>query len=763
MAIRSQSVGESAGRVDGPDKTTGRGKYVIDAALPGMLWCKILRSPYAHARVVRIDARRALALPGVHAVLTGEDVRGLRTGNIREDEPVLSSWDRVRFIGDKVAAIAADDEDIAQKALDLIEVDYEPLPAVFDASEAAQADAPVLHPEFNTYRRVTEMDAPGNVWERVTHDWGDVAQGFNAADLIVEGTYRTPKNHQLYLEPHTCLVSIDDNERVQVWVTSQAPTAKRVSLARLMGIPRDRIRINVAYLGGSFGGKGDATGVVLCYLLAKKTGRSVKFAMDYSEELAAMNPRHAAVIDIRAGVRRDGVITAWEAKGTFETGAYAGYAPPGLLGPQTVEPYAIENVRITSQSVYTNVVPAGYFRGPGQFQGSFASESHLDVVARRLGLSPVDLRLAKIRRASLRSAAGHETSADPTWPARLEEAIHVAVDRSDFYDSKPAHVGSGMAVAMAGTGGMDGHAEIHLLGSGRIVAHLPTSDPGVGLATVLSQVVAEELGIPMNRVQVEPWSTDDSPNDGGFGGSRGSRVTTVAGYQAAQDLKVKLARLAAEFFGWNEERISFRGGRLVDNATGQSRPIEEIAERLGSAVIGRADTYEADGEGIPSFAVHVAEVEVDQETGAPTVRRYTAVHETGRVLNPVGFAAQIEGGLVMGLGHALTEELAIDRSDGRVTNPSLADYKVPTARDIPPLDTFVLESDAGHGPYRVRAIGDIPIIAPAPAVANAIDDAVGVRLADLPATAEKIRALLHPPGSGLRKGEVADHSPAAAG
>ncbi|MDA1096690.1 MAG: xanthine dehydrogenase family protein molybdopterin-binding subunit, partial [Chloroflexi bacterium] len=734
MANRSQGVGDSVGRVDGPDKTTGRGRYVIDAALPGMLWCRILRSPYSHARVVKIDASRALALPGVHAVLTGEDVRGLRTGNLREDEPLLSSWDRVRFIGDKVAAIAADDEDIAQQALDLIEADYEPLPAVFDASEAAQADAPVIHPEFNTYRRVEAMKTPVNVWERVTHGWGDVAQGFGAADLIMEGTYRTPKNHQMYLEPHTCLVSIDEDERVQVWVTSQAPTAKRVSLARLMGVPRDRIKINVAYLGGSFGGKGDATGVVLCYLLAKKTGRPVKFAMDYSEELAAMNPRHAAVIAIRAGVRKDGIITAWEATGTFETGAYAGYAPSGLLGPATVEPYAIENVRITSQSVYTNVVPSGYFRGPGQFQGSFASESHLDVVARGLGMSPVDIRLANVRRASSQTALGHETSADPRWPARLEETIRVAVGRSGYYDLKPAHVGRGIAVAMAGTGGMDGHAEIHLFGSGRIVAHMPTSDPGVGLATVLTQVVAEELGVPMSRVRVEPWSTDDSPNDGGFGGSRGSRVTTVAGYQAAQDLKVKLARLAAEFFGWNEERISFQRGRLVDDVTGQSKRIEEIAERLGSTMIGRADTYEADGEGIPSFAVHVAEVEVDPETGAPTVRRYTAVHETGRVLNPIGFAAQIEGGLIMGLGHALTEELSIDRSDGRVTNPSLADYKLPTARDIPPLDTFVLESDAGHGPYRVRAIGDIPINAPAPAIANAIDDAVGVRLTDLPAT-----------------------------
>jgi CO/xanthine dehydrogenase Mo-binding subunit len=739
----SRIVGEKTGRIDGPDKTTGRGKYVVDAALPDMLWCKILRSPVAHARVVRIDTTQALAVPGVHAVVTGEDVRDMRTGNLRDDEPLLASWDRVRFIGDKVAAVVADDPDIAQRALNLIDVEYESLPAVFDAEEAALPGAPIVHPDSDSYRRFEPMEEPGNVWERVVDETGDLDRGFEEADTIVERTYRTPKAHQLYLEPHTCLVNIDHDERVQVWVTSQSPTAKRVSLARMMGIPRDQITINVAYLGGSFGGKGDATGVMLCYLLAKKTGRPVKFIMDYAEELATMNPRHSSVIRIRAGVKWDGRITAWDATGTFGTGAYAGYAPDGsLLGTHTIAPYSIENARLTALKVYTNVVPSGYFRGPGQYQSSFASESHIDVIASELGMSPLDVRLVNIRETSSGGLyPSGQQAKDPTWKQRLEAAISEAVEASGYLHETPTNVGRGMALAMSGTGGMDGHAQIQVFESGRIVANMPTSDPGVGIATILAQIVAEELDVPIERVQVAPWSTDESPNDWGFGGSRGARMTSIAGYEAAQDFKNNTARLAAEFFGWNEERITVRSGSLVDESSGDSTTFEEIASRVGAPVSGRADVYEEE-DSVSSFAVHVAEIEVDPETGAPKLTKYTAVQETGRVLNPVGFTSQIEGGVVMAIGHALTEELVFDPSDGRVINPSLADYKIPSEPDLPPIQTVVLDSELGHGPYQVRAIGDIPIVVPAPAVANAIAEAIGVRVTELPATAERIRGAL---------------------
>ena len=739
MTSEPRVIGTAAGRVDGPEKTTGLGKYVVDAALPEMLWCKVLRSPVPHARVTRIDASRALELPGVHAVVTGEDVRDIRTGNLRDDEPLLASWDRVRFIGDKVAAVAADDADTAQRALDLIEVDYEPLPAVFDAEEASRPEAPVIHPDFNDYRRIEHLEEPSNVWERIVNESGDLERGFGEADVIVERTYSTPKAHQVYLEPHACLVAIDAEERVQVWVTSQSPTAKRVSLGRAMGIPRDQIKINVAYQGGSFGGKGDATGVVLCYLLAKKTGRPVKFVMDYAEELGTMNPRHSSVLRIKAGVKRDGTITAWEATGTFATGAYAGYAPgESLLGTHTVAPYGIENVRLTATKVYTNVVPSGYFRGPGQYQSSFASESHMDAIADELRLSPLDIRLVNIRRETDGSLypSGQQVG-DTTWRSRLESAIDAAVKTSRYLAEKSPHTGRGIALAMAGTGGMDGHAQVRVLESGQVIANMPTADQGVGIATILAQVVAEELGVAIDRVTVEPWDTDDSPPDWGFGASRGARTTTIAGHEASLDLKTNLARLGAEFFGWDEERISFRGGRLVDEASGTEVALEEIARRVGAPVSGRADIWD-DEDSVSSFAVHVAEVEVDPETGAPTLRQYTAVQETGRVLNPVGFTAQIEGGVVMAIGHALSEELVFDPSDGRVINPSLAEYKITGSRDIPRIETVVLDSELGHGPYQVRAIGDIPIVVPAPAVANAIADAAGVRVTTLPATSERI-------------------------
>ncbi|MBI4235908.1 MAG: molybdopterin-dependent oxidoreductase, partial [Chloroflexi bacterium] len=316
-------VGQPTARVEGRDKVTGQGKYAIDVAPSGTLWCRFLRSPYPHARVTRLDISRARTLPGVRAVLTGEDVRGLRGGNVYVDEPLLASWDKVRFIGDKVAAVAAEDEDIAEEALALIEVDYEELPALLSVEEAMGPDAPLLHPDFNAYRGVQPLESLSNVYGVTRHEWGDLERGFAEADLIVERTYTTPRMHQAYLEPHSATVLIDAEGRAQVWISNQAPTARRVHLARLMELPREEIVINVSYIGGAFGGKLDPSATVVCYLLAKATGRPVKYVMDYSEEFAAMNPRHPSTIRIKAGVKRDGTLTAWEAEGYFATGAYA--------------------------------------------------------------------------------------------------------------------------------------------------------------------------------------------------------------------------------------------------------------------------------------------------------------------------------------------------------------------------------------------------------------------------------------------------------
>jgi CO/xanthine dehydrogenase Mo-binding subunit len=740
-----ETVGKSTRRLDGPDKVTGHAIYAIDVAPADTLWCKFLRSPLPHARVTRFDASRALALPGVHAVLAGDDLQGLRGGNIFVDEPLLSSWDKVRFIGDKVAAIAAVDEDTALMALDLIDVEYEELPAVFDPEEAAKPDAPLIHPEFNSYRNVVPIENLSNAFNVVRHEQGDIDLGFSQADLIIDKTYSTARVHQGYLEPHACTVLVDEQDRLQAWVSTQAPMARRVHLARLVGLERPAVILHPVNVGGGYGGKLDVTGVAVCYFLAKKTGRPVKFVMDYDEELMAMNPRHPSKFHIRAGVTQDGVITAWEVESFFATGGYAAYAPVPPFGEMSgrgmVESYEIPNLRVVSHQVYTNTVPGGYFRAPGGVQATFAGESHMDSLARAVQMRPHEFRIQNLRVHDKRGAQ-QELPADRH--DRFVETVRTAIEASRYSEPRPEGVGRGIAISEHGQIGFEGHVEVSIEQDGRILARMSTFDPGMGTGTVLAQVVAEELGVNPERIRVEPWSTEDGPRDQGVGGSRGTRVTTIAASEAARDLKTNLLRLAAEFHGWNEETATVRGGMIVNGSSGEQVAMETIPTRAGTPVMGKGDIDEGMSPAYSSAVAHVAEVSVDRDSGQVTLLRYTAVHETGQVINPVGFEGQIEGGVSQGIGQALTEELLVD--DGRVINPSFADYKFPSVADAPEFKSIVLDSPVGHGPYNVRGVGEAPITMPAPAIANAIEDAVGARVTDLPITAEKVLTTLKESG-----------------
>jgi CO/xanthine dehydrogenase Mo-binding subunit len=692
---------------------------------------------------------KARNFPGVHAVLTGADVEGLRSGNMIVDEPLLASWDRLRFIGDEVAAVAADDSDIAEQAIALIDVEYDELESVVTPRDAMRPDAPILHPEFNNYRGATQLDEPTNEYGPTVHAWGDLEQGFAAADVVIERTYTTPRMHQVYLEPHTSTVVIDEDGQVEVWTSTQAPTARRVHMARLMDLAREDVHINFAHVGGAFGGKFDVSAAVICYLLAKLTGRPVKYVMDYAEELSAMNPRHASEIRIKAGIKRDGTLTAWDAEGWFPTGGYAGYAPVpalgGLLGTTMVNSYQIPSVRIVGHQTYTNTVPGGYFRGPGIIQALFASESHLDVLAREIEMDPLDLRLANAI-TSGEQVVDHETwrpqsapTADDYQRVRLSETLQRAAEAAGYHDPRPGNVGFGLAVHEAIDTGFDTHAAVNIMGDGSIIANMSVFDPGVGAGTMLAQIVAEELGVEPEDVQVVPWDTR-GPRDWGVGGQRGARTMTKAAFDASVDARDSIGRLAAEYFGWAEERLRFTGGKVIHEPTGDSVELREIAARNGDAIVGNGSTDEPRESPYVSFAVHVAQVNVDTETGQVDLVRYTAAHETGRVINLTNFEGQIEGGSIQGIGHALTEDLQVE--DGRVTNPSLAEYKIPTIRDIPNLQTLILDSEVGNGPYNVRGIGDMPIVLAPAAIANAIADAVGVRVDSLPLTAERVHAAL---------------------
>jgi CO/xanthine dehydrogenase Mo-binding subunit len=745
--VAFQVIGRPAPRFEGAEKVTGRAKYAADISLPGTIWGKTLHSPYAHARIVRIDTAAAKKLLGVHAVITGADTRdGGLWGRGVKDAPVLA-YDRVRYIGERVAAVAADDEEIAQRALDLIEVEYEEWPAIFDPVEALQPDAPILHPDFNSYFGFKyKQETPSNIHLQTHLERGDVERGFAEADLIVENTYVTQRQSQGYLEPHALLVHIDPADgRVHVWHCNKVPHHTRGALAVAAGIPEERIVFHPTYIGGDFGGKGNSRITPIAYYLAKASGRPVRMISDYLEEFLAGNPRHHVIITLKSGVKRDGTITAHQVNYLVNTGAYAAFKPYGAIGGanQAAGPYRIPNCRIDSTFVYTNLVPGGFVRAPGEPQGVWAIESHIDEIARRIGMDPADFRLKNLI---------VEGEAAP-WGERFEhirakETLQAALDAAGYREPKPAlsgdagrrlRIGRGVAVGERGTGGGEGTSEITLNPDGSAVIGTPIFDQGTGTYTTLAQVAGEELNVPPERIRLEVWDTDVIPSDAGLAGSHGTLIQTSAAHEAAEAVKRELIALAAQQLEWPESEITFAGGELRRNGTGEAVVWPDLLQRAGRPVSGRGHLVAQRSE-ITAFVAQVAEVSVDPETGEVKLLNFTTAHDAGTVVNPIGFQGQINGGIVLGIGYALMEEITIE--DGRVTTLSFGDYKLPTPRDIPPLRTVILPSQEGDGPYRIRGIGEAPCTPVAPAIANAVEDAIGVRIRQLPITAEKVyRAL----------------------
>jgi CO/xanthine dehydrogenase Mo-binding subunit len=742
MATTTYNVlGKPAARADGPEKVSGAAKYTVDVTLPGMLWGKALRSPYPHARIVRIDTSQARRLPGVHAVLTGEDVRGVLYGRRLRDVPVLAN-EKVRFIGERVAAVAAESEDIAEEALRLIEVEYEELPAVVTVEEATRDDAPVLHPDVNSYDGLPKP-VEGRHLNLFAHDvWtkGDLDVGFAEADVVVEAEYSTPKGHQAYLEPHACAVWIDAEGRVQVWASNKAPYLMRQQISKAIGIPPETIRVNPTYIGGDFGGKGGPMDVPLAYFLAKASGRPVKLIMDYTEELLAANPRHAGKVRIKAGAKRDGTLTAWQATALWDSGAYGGFKPVptvNLVGGQHLAgAYRVLNVRMDSYQVYTNTVPGGHYRAPGEPQAIFAAESHIDAMARAVGMDPYEFRQKNVLAEGDTTASGHHHE-----DVHAKETLEAAAKAAGYWDPKPQYVGRGMAMADHGAPGGETHAIVTVQESGEVLVQTPLFEQGAGQYTVLQQVVSEELGVPFNRIKVRPEDTDIAPFDSGIGGSHTTRIATVAAHGAGVDARQKLQRLAAELLGWAEERIALRDGRLVHEPSGEQVEIADLVRRAGQPVVGRGHVQDNSPSPMTSFGAQVAEVRVDPETGQVTLLKFTTAHDVGTIINPITHQGQLEGGVVQAIGFALMEELIVDES-GRVANPSLSEFKVPTERDIPELRTVLLQSENGSGPYNIKSAGESSNTPTGAAIANAVEDAIGVRIRDLPITAEKVyRAL----------------------
>src|SRR5262245_30643577 len=434
------TIGQPAARVEGQEKVTGVTCYTADVALPGILWGRALRSPLPHARIVRIETSRAQQVPGVHVVLIGADVRGIRYGRRLFDVPVLAE-ERVRFAGERVAAVAAEDRDAAEEALGLIDVEYEELPAVFDLMQAIEEDAPLLHPEVNSYLGLPRpLENLSNIVVLDTWSKGSIERGFAEADLIVENTFTVPRQHQAYLEPHSCVVWIDDHERVQVWASSKVPYQVKEQLAVALRLPKERIRLNPVAIGGDYGGKGSPMDIPLAYFLAVRTGRPVKMVMDYVEELTAGNPRHAAIVQLKTGVKRGGAIVAHQARVLFDSGAYGGFKPTPAVNlggaSKAGGPYRIPHVHIEGVQVYTNTIPGGFMRAPGEPQTLFAIESHIDCIARQLGMDPLDFRLKNLLE------DGDETPIGTRYQdIRAQTTLEAAVDAAGFRTPKAPNIG----------------------------------------------------------------------------------------------------------------------------------------------------------------------------------------------------------------------------------------------------------------------------------------------------------------------------------
>ena len=726
-------VGQPVGRVEGPDKVSGAMVYTADVPAPEALWGKCLRSTMAHARLARVDASRARQVPGVHAVLTGADVPDLRVGISLQDLPVLAR-DKVRFIGDKIAAVAAETADAAEEALGLIEVEYEELPAVAGIEEALADGAPAIHEQLAGYAGVPGRpeDQP-NALSLKEHTAGDVAQGMADAEVVVEHTFRTPGVHQVYLEPHATVVSGRDPGRIDVWASCKAPFRLKQMLAAQLGLEEANIHVHGVALGGDFGGKGSQMDVPVCYYLSKAAGRPVKMVMNYTEELMAGDPRHPSVMRVKLGAGRDGTLVALDSDIYFDSGAYSGFKPSEIDGTFIVNAYRIAHYAIRTYNVYTNGVPGGYMKSPGQPQTVFAIESLLDMLARKLGMDPVALRLKNLMR------DGDELpNKRAMQKIRCRETVEAALAAAGW-DAAPAgpDTGRGMALSFRHTGGSGTvNLEITCDAGGEVTVLTAIPDIGTGTHTLLRQITAEMLTLPADRVQVARGDTDTFDTDAEPGGSK---ITAMVGrglVEAVEELREKMTEAAAGALGSKPDAVTLADGRFT--AGDAALAFADVAGKLiaEEQALSVRKSYRPERSPVPAFFVQVAEVAVDRETGTVDVKKVVTAHDVGTIINPLGHQGQIDGGFVQGLGYAVMEEMVKDGP--RVTTLNLGDYCVPCVKDLPPLETVLVEDQTGPGPYNAKAIGEMSIVPTAPAIANAVEAAVGVRILDLPITAEKV-------------------------
>ena len=736
-----QSINKSVPRIEGADKVSGNMRYAADLNFPAALSAKILRSSLPHARIVSIDTSKAAKLRGVRGIITGADVKGVMVGLRMKDMPLLAD-DKVRYAGEPVAAVAADTDEIAEEALNLIDVQYQALPFVTDPVEATKAGAPVLHDDPMSYKNAPERDIDlPNVQSYGKWSNGDVDAGLQKAARVFEHTFRTPLGFHGYIEPHACTVEIHDDGRVEIWASNKAPFTLRARFARDVGIEEAKVKVHILPVGGDFGGKTSVAEAPICYFLAKKTGKAVRMVLEYTEEVTAISHRHPAVITLRTGVDGDNKICAMAIKAVFSGGGYAALkanAEVTVQGPRRAASYyRFPAIQVETLCVYTNQVPCTQTRTPGSPQTTFAVESQIDIIARELGLDPVKFRTNNLLNAGDPTPFGQKLQG-----IVVKETLSKALEVSGWNKPKAKNVGRGVAVYERPSGAGKSGAAITVEADGSLSVHLGVPDVGPGIHTVVQQIVSEVLELPRDRVTVRVQDTDSSPYDSGTGGSKSTNSVGTAAYQAVTEVKEKLIALAAMKFGCKREAIAESKGRY--NVPGQkpmscTDMIRHAVAQNGGALT-HLSNYEPARAPITSFAAQVAEIEVDPGTGQVKVTKLTTVHDSGTVLNHLSYTGQIDGGIINGLGFALMEDNSL--VDGKMPTANLGEFKMANIADVPKLTTVLMETPAGPIPYQGKAIAEIPNVPTAAAIANAIQDACGVRILDLPITAEKVYGAL---------------------
>ena len=760
--METRYVGKSVPRIDGVEKVTGRAVYSVDVELPGMLHGAALRSPYAHARIVSIDAEDAGKAPGVRVVVIGKDVP-YTFGEQIKDQPYLAI-DRVRFVGEAVAAVAAETELQAQEAIKKIKVVYEELPAVFDPREALLEGAPILHPDMASYEHVPQYESiPGTNICMVRHySLGDVEAGFREADEIFEDEFYSHPVAHTPMEQHAAVAQFSPlKDGLTVWSSTDGPHRRARELAHSLGLSLNRVRLHSTYSGGGFGGKGCLVAEIIAVSLALHTkGRPVKVVYSREEELTAALTRHAAFFKLKTGMRRDGTFTARKADIVWDKGAYGckglDVAFRGVL--TVVGPYRIPHVDLLSRLVYTNKEYGGAYRGFGTMQVAWACESQMDIIAHKLGIDPLEIRLKNAYQDGDLYINGQVLTR-----VGLKETLEKAAAEIGWGGPKPKPEGPkvrgrGIATVIKPTATpTDSFCFITVNHDGTIVVMTGAAEFGTGQKTVMAQIAAETVGVPVSSIAVPNPDTSISPCD--FGGTS-SRITFHVGNavrRAGLEIRRKILEIAAEVLKAEPAKVSLSEGIITVEGTGQTITLKALMAKKYQ----RGGTLMAEGHYSPAgspllaampgrerissifwmFATHAADVEVDTETGVVKVLKVAAAHDVGKVINPALCEEQIEGSVVMGLSNALFEEFKTD-GKGRILNDTLADYKLATILDLPEIVPFMIESNHEEGPFGAKGVGE-PAAAPtAPVIANAIFDAIGVRIKDLPITPQKILAAL---------------------